>query len=82
MSLETGPVLSVYQYGLSVMGIRLVLVVSMACPCHGENPSDPKSGGEFDPDKLGCATSCQGDKTFSCAFFLDLLDLLIVILRL
>ena len=48
----------------------------MACvgilpSCCGENPPDPKSGWDFDAVKLGCATSCWGDKTdptFLCFF--------------
>ena len=51
--LYVSPVLSVCQYGLSVRGLGLVLVVS--------RPS--KAGRPLDTDKSGCIKSCRGGET-------------------
>ena len=67
------PVLSVCQYGLSVldMACQFMACCSSLLSC-GENNPNPKSDRYLDPDMLRCTISCQRDEidpTFSCTFF-------------
>ena len=56
--------------------IWLVCLGLTACPgsfpsSHGEKHPNPKLGWDLDLDKLGCTTSCWGDKTDQIFFTED-----------
>ena len=68
---ENTPVLYVYQY--SLQGLAIACQGFTACrsgfpSCCKENDSDPKSGQDLDPEKLGYAMSCREHVAFLCTF--------------